>query len=619
MPETRVKIEMDLTDENIGSDATPTTENNSNFADISKLNEPHSPYNPFMTLEHNISVLDGSLDTFDEPLLNLSYFSNSLSSDDCETSDKITINFSQTHSIAGITFDFGADNFLEKVTLSYFYGDKLLNSNDFYPNKQNFTEKYAGDNFNKITIEFNNTRFPRMFTRLQSISFGFVYTWGSGNILDCQIMEEVNPISGKVPINTCSVTIYDENNQFNILNFQGVYKYLQEKQKFKVYAFVNNTETPMGVHYLDTWYGNKPYEITFNLISILGILDKATYYGGGIIGYNEVNPTAYDLMVNILNDAGLTIDEDFTVSEDLKDTKVLGLLPICSHKEAIQNAAFTANSCVDDTKDGKIKIYRQNQDIRFTLDQNVLFDPVNVTKNEVVTGIDIVLHYYDFPSSGNDYKDVFNGELNASEIKRIMSGEPIFSVRYKKDNSGDFIYLTPGEDFTVGKYYFDFTPSVSGVYLFQILQFKESTSIYSKKSSKTLPGRKENILKVEKATLLFGSGYYFGAFNNSGNIEKFADNLMNFYEYNTLKIDFEYLSDGSIKTGQKGSIFTDFNQYLIGSILSQRINLSEGLITKCEMIANNKNLTNFYFATTGVDASGNIGQYELYDSDNFLI
>jgi hypothetical protein len=207
MPETRVKIEMDLTDENIGSDATPTTENNSNFADISRLNEPHSPYDPFMTLEHNISVLDGELNTFDESLLNLSYFSNSLSSDDCETGDKITINFSTIHSIAGITFDFGADNFLEKVTLSYFYGDKLLNSNDFYPNKQNFTEKYAGDNFNKITIEFNSTRFPRMFTRLQSISFGFVYTWGSGNILDCQIMEEVNPISGKVPINTCSVTI----------------------------------------------------------------------------------------------------------------------------------------------------------------------------------------------------------------------------------------------------------------------------------------------------------------------------------------------------------------------------------------------------------------------------
>jgi hypothetical protein len=228
-----------------------------------------------------------------------------------------------------------------------------------------------------------------------------------------------------------------------------------------------------------------------------------------------------------------------------------------------------------------------------------------------------VLHYYDFPSSGNDYKDVFNGELNASEIKRIMSREPIFSVRYKKDNSGDFIYLTPGEDFTVGKYYFDFTPSVSGVYLFQILPFKESTSIYSKRSGKVLPWRKENILRVEKATLLFGSGYYFGTFNNSGNIEKFADNLMNFYEYNTLKIDFEYLSYGSIKTGQKGSIFTDFNQYLIGSILSQRINLSEGLITRCEMIANNKNLTNFYFATNGVDATGNTGQYELDLSVNF--
>jgi hypothetical protein len=301
MPKTQVKIDMDLTDENADKDATPSAENNSPFADISKLFEKHSLYSPFMTLEHNISALDGSLDAFDESLLNLSYFSNSLSNDDCETTDKITVNFSQTHSIAGIVFDFGADNFLGKITLSYFYENKLLNSNDFYPDQTKYTKKYAGDDFNKITIEFNETRFPRMFTRLQGISFGFVYSWGNENILGCQINEEVHPISVKVPINTCSVTIYDENNQFNILNPEGAYKYLHEKQKFKVYAFVNSAEIPMGVYYLDTWDGNKPYEITFNLISILGKPLKiwALLFPAGLLPRNWCQTTRIQTRLNM--------------------------------------------------------------------------------------------------------------------------------------------------------------------------------------------------------------------------------------------------------------------------------------------------------------------------------
>ena len=70
---TNTVVEMDLTENGIVSDSTPSTTNNSSFADLSEINNEHTPYNPFMTLEHNICILDGSLEVFDSTNLDLSY------------------------------------------------------------------------------------------------------------------------------------------------------------------------------------------------------------------------------------------------------------------------------------------------------------------------------------------------------------------------------------------------------------------------------------------------------------------------------------------------------------------------------------------------------------------
>ena len=169
MPETKVMVEMDLTENGIVSDSTPSSTNKVLLRTISKINEKHDSYSPFMTLEHNICILDGSLEVFDNKNLDLSYFSSTLSDDDCISNDKITIDFSENYSIAGIGFDFCTDNFLDKVTLTFLYENKILDANDFYPDNQKYTEKYGCEGFNKIEIEFNTTKFPRMFTRLQSV------------------------------------------------------------------------------------------------------------------------------------------------------------------------------------------------------------------------------------------------------------------------------------------------------------------------------------------------------------------------------------------------------------------------------------------------------------------
>ena len=57
------------------------TDTNSTFADINNLKNVVEDYNKFLTLEHNINILDESLDIIDEDY-KFSYFSNNLSNDD---------------------------------------------------------------------------------------------------------------------------------------------------------------------------------------------------------------------------------------------------------------------------------------------------------------------------------------------------------------------------------------------------------------------------------------------------------------------------------------------------------------------------------------------------------
>ena len=613
---TSVKVTMDLLDRTAIQDSTPSATNNSSFADINKLKEEHNEYLPFMTLEHNVNILDGSLTTFDTNNTDFSYFSSTLSDNNCISNNVITVDFGSLHSIAGVVLDFGDISWIDKITLTYLLNGKVLKSNDFYPTSSKYRVVYGCIDFNQIKISLDTTKFPNMYTRLQHIQYGFIFDWKNEDIIECTVLEEVQPLSSTIPVNTCSVTINDIENDFNILNPNGIYNFLNSNIKLEVYGIYNDKEIPFGKYHLDTWNGDTPYIIKFDLISEIGLLDRKVYSEGGIIGFNS-DYTAYSLLEEVLNNAGLVKDESYTISEDLKDTPVMGLLPNKTYRDVIQHIAFTANACVDDTRDGIIKIYRTSQDIKDTLEPNKLFIPVNVTRNEPITQIQLSTHYFDLPYTTN-YVTVFNGFLNANESKRIITSTPIYTIRYQKVGAQDYIYP---DNYTIGKYYFDFTANESSNYIIQILAFNDISTIQSRDiPHPEIYGKvKENILKIEEATLLFNSGEYWGDENVQGNVEKFLTNLTEFYTYNTLKITCEYLNNGTIKCGNRYALWTEFNQFCIGTIVRQKINLSGGFITEMTMIANNKNLSSYYYATNGVDSSGMAGQYDLTSDNNILI
>lgn len=607
MPRTSAEVWIDLKRDDLKSISNPTTDSNNPIADINNLKLDDLEYKDFMTLEHNMNILDESLVYF-EDTQKLSYFSNNLSDDSCNTSDEINIYFDSSQSVAGLIFDFGYMRSAYRLFVYYMLGDDVIYSANCYVSGRLFTFDKVCDGFNRIRIVFVKTKFPGTYNRLQNLKYGYVYKIENRDIVELSITEEVHPISAFVPINTCDITISDKNNFFNLLTPQEIFKLFTRGIKFDIYGYYNNTKVSYGSYYLESWDVSSPYMPKFSLVSILGTLDNQPYEEAGLVSYYGLT-TVYDELYKIFELLDMEENVDYTLSEELKDTKVIGLIPKGSYKNAIQYLAFTAGAMVNDTRDGMIKIYRQQKGSKYTLSGSDIFQDSKVSQNEIISGFNITVKNYDVQNDENAYSKIFEGLLDDDTTTRFNVTEPIYAVRYKTSKNPNYVTYS---SFTIGKFYFDFyaNDSETLTYTIEVAYFKASDIVKHYDSQNELKSY-DHVMDISSNTLLYDDGSYWGFDRLIGNVDDFAKRVNSFYMAHPLKYEFSYISNGNYLCGDKGAVFTEFDQYLQGTIIKQKIDLAKGHISDVSFACSNKNLTYYYYATSDSN--------DLTSNDNFLI
>lgn len=588
MPTTSVRAIFNMSEPDRQMDGVPNTNSNSDFADISLLLENKKSYSPFITLEHNINILDGTLETFDSSKYDLSYFSKTLSNNDLSTNNEIYIIFPLLHTVYGLILDFGVDNFLGDIEITYYRNDEILSVYNLKPKFSNESFNIGETDFNKIKFKFKTTKFPRMFSRLQYFSLGYVFNWGNDDIISCNIIENINPISKEVPINTCEISIYSAKDTFNMINPNGVFKYLRKNQQFKILATYDGTEYEFGTFFLDTWDTTTPNISKFNLISRLGLLSNSKYYDGYFCGppYGFVEEdTAYNVLNNVLNNYS-AFEEfiDYDISSEL-NVPLFGYIPIGTYKDVIQIIAFVSNAIIDDTRDEVIKIKRILNNLSSkTITSNQMFDKVTIRKNELPTKLKLNYYITSF-EQGKELKQLFIGELNDKETKKIYSNEPMEYLYYKKVE-GD-----PSDDDDISKYtyisnhatyYVYFTAPSAGTYILKYRQFEsyKQPEIYTLIN---LDDRfSENMIEIKDDNLIFNGNYV--EVGVQGNYIEFIDNIKKYYNSVPFMAEFQFINDGTVKTGDVITIETEYNKKLKGYIIEQSINLSGGMISQAKLI-----------------------------------
>lgn len=631
MSNTSVEVEMNLLNNDLRKYINVSSSSNSSFCNLDNLKTSTTTpttsfeYIDFITLEPNINILDGTLLPLNRSN-KYTYIKSSLSDKNCYNSGGFTITLNSScpakcKSIAGVGLYFGTTKAVDTVLVTYRKDANTIMKEEYFTptfkeGSSTYNVYFGCQGFNRININFRYTKFPYMYSRLQYLDFGFLNTFDSNEIIECKITEEVDPISNIVPINTCKLTVYSFDNIFNVLNDDGFYDYLKDNQEFLIYGIIDNRKFLIGKFYLDTWEGTKDNEATFNLISLLGILDRTKYTKGKLKKYDS----AYDTIEYILD--GILTQNQYEISDELNDIDI-GYCLIknnISVKDALQVIAFTVNACIDDTRDGILKIYPQQKSTQFILSSNEIFRPVKITKNETVTGIDVSVYTYDEnnfsidnPSDIASYTSLaFDGVLASNERKTFLFDKPIsdWGIIYKFNNDEEWYDWA---DYIEGEYSFTFRASKgAGHYLIRVALTQENVKIYSKRAETNIYSDvKPNIIKVDNNTVLRETERdSLGEIK--GTLEPFADNLMEYYKDSDLKIEFSFLFKSTVKAGAYGGIFTDYNKYCQGHIIKQDIDLTGGFISTCTALSTNRNLNTYTFM------SGE-RPYEMYASNNILI
>lgn len=616
-----------------------SSNNNTNLSDINSLiveeyqSETDIEISPFITLEHNINILDGSLEEYnntDENLKKYGYFSTNLSGDDCSCNNTITIDFNTGTSpvnIYGLLFDFTDNKYILNNSIAFTDTNNTIISNLFYPTSSLSREFDKFSNLKKIVISFIETRFPRMFCRVNYISFDLSYIFRSQEIISCNFKEEFSPISQVLPITTCDVSIYSPYNEFDLINTTGISEILGKGYLCNLYGIIDNTNFHIHTLYIDTIEGQEDNIIKIKLISLIGMLSNYYYSSNSLINGSE-----FTLISTVLS--GTNIPYSIVDSSD----NTLGDIYLNSGdlREILQSILFLINSCISD-KEGNLNIYK----IKYTItnyigEQLLLGNPkINKFASNKTISITTYDYNYQFNIEGTwknlQYTSLYEGKLTTEGIEFNFE-KPVTVLRYK-------IYDTSGNEVQENTDYPSIPGAVKSSTGYMILNLSQITNTVGVLKYKIIP-RNTNTVDINNVNYKIEVNYWIetqstyieGNSNSSNiikidnmkifnkdNVSRFSKYIYDYYNNNTFKLEFTYLWDGNIRTGDTVYIYTDYKHYLRGTIVKQSIDLGNGFISNAVAIGNIIYTGDQYYTSSGYDNLGNSGQYDLIMGDNIQI
>src|SRR5690606_15025965 len=208
------------------------------------------------------------------------------------------------------------------------------------------------DNYGKIVITIKKWAKPYRRARITEVDFGVIKDYEDDKLIKLNIIEEMNIISDKIPSNEVRFTIDNSSKEFNILNPEGFYRFLKERQEVTAAIGVEVREdefefVPMGKFYLTDWQSDEgALTTTFIARDIFELLENKEY-----TSINNTN--LYDLAEDILTKAGV---EDYYIDPKLKDIPTNGFEKPLNSRKALQYLGIAGKAAVYQDRQGILQI-----------------------------------------------------------------------------------------------------------------------------------------------------------------------------------------------------------------------------------------------------------------------
>lgn len=365
------------------------------FSDFSQLLDEEQSIGAWATLEANAFVLDGGAELFPEETAGVfaGVWSDRQSGYDGSFAQPpvFTVTFSAAHTTGGITLVFSesTEDWCSHLTIEWFdQSGASLASMDYHPDRANYFCEKQVENFYKLQITFRQTNKPYHFLKLTGIRYGVAMELGGSMLVSCTVLEELNPISSEISVNTLQLRFRTDGGEFDLLDLTGAYALFQQRQKVDVTGSIDGVDMNMGSFYLEVPTVSDNI-VTLECIDLVGTMDDTDYLGG----YWPDGIPAGQLIDDIMRSAGLEADM-YTVESSLANIQVRGYLAIQTHRSALQQVAFAVGAVVDCSRSEKISIRQPPACIPKTVPVSRKVVGHKQTQEALVTGVEVFIHHY---------------------------------------------------------------------------------------------------------------------------------------------------------------------------------------------------------------------------------
>lgn len=491
---TNTRVEFGLYDVTARGDSSPACDAAQPFCSLRRdlLVEAVPSQVKYGTLESRQWLMDGSFSFF--PEAPEAYFWGLWSAVQSGESGAFTdppvldIQFSQAHSSSGLTLHFYAPtgDWASKLKIQWYGADGgLLASALFTPDAVDFYCAKKVDRYCRIRLTFLETNHPGRYLKLAGLDYGVYLHFAGDEIVKAHVLEECDPLSAEISINTLGLTLYNKEGRFSILNPEGYFDVLQHKQKLTVWEDVrpearstSSTSYCMGTFYLSDWENSGDTLADFTAVDAVGLLDGAPYDGG------VYDTTAGALAADILDGYSYTLDEELAAE------RVQGYLAAGTRREALQQLAFAIGAVVDCSRSDLIRISPAPARASGMIAYDRKFqDGSKVTLNPLITAVAVTAHRY-------------QAEDAASELYKDTLEPGTYQVTFSAPAVADSLTVTGATLAGRGVNRCTLTVAKAGEVCVTGRKYVDSTIVLRRAAANLPPNAQDNELTVTDATLV---------------------------------------------------------------------------------------------------------------------
>lgn len=361
LPQALIKI-IDVAARNVCSYAASSTAFYNEFSELIDENTEHP--RAWGTFEDFQFLLNGTIqlmpDTAQEVMLQQNGFvSEEMSDAQGNISVTLTCSYTQQVSTVGRTlfFDSSYDAVPTDISIKYYRTGTEIGSDTIVGNTAYLvTSKVSVQRYDKVVITFSKMSRPYRRIHLVEDIPGIYVTYSDTDVVSLNITQSTDIFSEELTVGEIDLTIQNITKQLDILNAEGLERYLQRRQPIELrlnLVFPDDSVESILVAYweLSTWKSNKgALDATFTIHDPIDKLAAGEYIKG-VLPSSFVS--FYDLAKDVLDDAGV---KEYKIDSELHNVYTKACLPIAEHKELLRMIAQATQSVVLPEADGSIHI-----------------------------------------------------------------------------------------------------------------------------------------------------------------------------------------------------------------------------------------------------------------------